>query len=120
MNLSNISLLGDRVLIQLDEHPEHTVTAVGVVVPKFISIETDGGKPKQKPSNQKYISSGTVIAISHLASEKLPIAVGDKVYVNPQAVSQNYHFLISRNNLVDDFDGVISLPHALIEAKIIN
>lgn len=118
MELSNIQLFGDRILLQLDEHPDHTVTPGGVIQPKFVNIESDGGRPKVKASNQKYVSSATVLLISPLASEKIQLSPGDKVYVNQAAVSQSYHFLISRNNLVDEFDGVIAVPHALIEAKI--
>lgn len=120
MELSNITLLGDRILIQLDEHPDHTVTPSGIIQPKWVNIESDGGKPKVKPSNQKHIASGTILKMSLLAAEKVPLVPGDRVYVSPAAVSQSYHFLISRNNLVDDFDGVIAVPHPLIEAKINN
>lgn len=118
MELSNIELLGERVLLQLDEHPEHTVTPGGVIQPKWINIESDGGKPKVKPSNQKRIASGVVLMISPLAKEKIDLNPGDKVYVNQAAVSQSYHFSISRNNLVADFDGIIAIPPQLIEAKI--
>lgn len=119
MELSNIELLGERVLLQLDEHPDHSITPGGVIQPKWVNVESDGGKPKVKPSNQKHVSSATVLLISSQAAEKISLVPGDKVYVNQAAVSQSYHFLISRNNLVDEFDGVIAVPPQLIEAKII-
>lgn len=119
----NFQLTGDRVLIQLDKHPEHTTTKSGIVTPLFENIESDGGRPMAIASNKKYLHSGTVLdaspyALSKLTEYSTPLQIGDKVYVNAGAVSQSYHFAINRDSLVYDFDGIISIPHTLLEAII--
>lgn len=119
LSTSNILLLGDRVLVQLDEIKDFTTTPEGIKIPKFVNVESDGGRPKARILNQKHIPIGTVIAISDFAKEKSSLQVGDRVLVNPKTVSQDYHFLLNREDLVQAFDGVISVPYVLIEAKII-
>ena len=116
-----MQLLHDKVLIQLDEHPEHTVTESGIFVPKFVSVESDGGRPLEIPSNEKYLASGTVVSIAPLANQKMeenltPLKVGDKVFVSKTAVSQSFHFKEKRDSIVYDFDGLILIPYILIEA----
>jgi len=111
----------DKVLIQLDEHPDHTISEDGIYLPKFLNIETDGGKPDIKASNEKYVASGTIIQMSPLAAKKMeenltPIQVGDKVFVSQAAVSQSFHFKRKRDALQYDFDGLILIPYILIEA----
>lgn len=117
----NIELLGDKVLVQLQDHPDHTITAGGILNPLFVNIESDAGRPKAKASNKKYLAKGKVLLISPLAKERIPLLeVGDEVYVAPTTVSQDFHFSLKRASLVEDFDGVISIPSSLVEAKIIN
>ncbi len=123
MNLP-FQLLGDRVLIQLDEIPDHTVTSAGIHVPHFLNIESDGGRPDVKVSNLKHVAKGTIISMSPLASQKLadqqsPLQVGDRVFVVSSAVSPSYQFFPERDKLVQDFTGIICIPFSLIEAKLI-
>lgn len=122
--IQTLQLTGDRILIQLDKHPEHTITKSGIVTPLFENIESDGGRPMAIASNKKYLHSGTVLDASPYAYSKLqelstPVKSGDKVYINSGAVSQSYHFALNRDSLVYDFDGIISIPHTLLEAIII-
>lgn len=132
MDNFNFTLLGDRVLIKLDEQPTHTVTSSGIVNPLFENYETDGGKLGAKASSRKFLAQGTVVQVSQVAKERMNIqndpvetpyvlpAVdkGDRVFVTPNASSQNYMFLTDRSQLVSEWDGYICVPHNLIEAKI--
>ncbi len=118
--ISQLELLGDRVVILLDKAQDHTITDGGVIIPLFENGETDGGRPKSNLSHKKYLSVGTVVAISEVAKDKLPVLVGDRVYVTPTAASANYQFLTDRSQLIENWDGYIAIPHTLIEAKINN
>lgn len=114
-------LTGNRVLIQLDPHPEHTITESGIVVPQFDLIESDSGKLKTVPSNTRYLAKGTVVLISPFASKKLeeegtPLNIGDKVYVPDSVVSPNYQFFMDKNSIILEFKGLVAVPHTLIEA----
>lgn len=124
MNLP-FQLLGDRILIQLDELPDHSVTPLGIHVPHFLNIETDGGRPDVKVSNLKHVPKGTILAMSPLAAKKLEeqassLRPGDKVFVVSSAVSPSYQFFPTRDQIVQDFTGIICVPHSLIEAKLNN
>ena len=119
----NITLFGDRVLIQLDKSEEHTTLSSGLTIPLYENYETDGGRPGAKASDKKFLSQGTVVALSQSASKKLeennsPLNIGDKVFVTQNAVSPQYQFFPDRSNLFIQFEGLISIPHVLIEAKI--
>jgi co-chaperonin GroES (HSP10) len=116
-----MQLTHDKVLIKLKEHPDHTLTESNIYVPKFVNIESDGGRPLAVPSNEKYVAEGTVIQMSPLAAKKMeesytPLKVGDRVFVSPSAVSQSFHFRTERDAIVYDFDGMILIPYILIEA----
>lgn len=122
---NNLLLTGDRVLIQLDVQPDHTLTNAGIVVPKFIPGETDGGKPKSDLDSRKHLFIGTVLLLSPLAQKRLqeqetPISKGDRVYVSSFANESSYQFNSDRSRLVTDFDGLIAIPHNLIEAVLLN
>lgn len=119
----HISLLGDRVLVQLDKMEEHTTLSSGLTVPLYDNIETDGGRPGAKASDKKYLAQGTVLLLSNTAKVKLEeqgyeLNEGDKVFVTQNAVSPQYQFFPDRSNLFIRFEGLISIPHVLIEAKI--
>lgn len=121
----NYELIGDRVVIALDKAVEHTKTASGLEVPLFYNTESDGGRPIAKVSDRTHLPKGTVHAISSYAKSKLAdlgitISEGDKVFVNPSAVSPSYQFFESRDNLVQDFEGLICISHLHIEAKILS
>ncbi len=116
-------LMGNRVLIQLDKELEHSTTESGLVVPNFIREETDGGKIKARASRLSFLSKGTVLSISPLAKEILEkesseLKEGDKVFISPNAVSPQYEFSLNRDNSTTFFEGIISVPVSLIEAKI--
>lgn len=115
---NTITILGDRVLIQLDLMEDHTITPSGVVVPLYQNIESDGGRPDIKESNLRYLSKGTVVSISDSVKEKVPLSAGDRVFVAPSCVSPTYQFYSRRTGLVENFEGLISIPPAFIEAKI--
>lgn len=114
-------LTHDKVLIQLDKHSDHTTTPSGLFNPKFLNIETDGGRPDIKLSNESYVAQGTVIDMSPYAAQRMkesltPISIGDKVFVTKSAVSMNHHFDKDRNTILQEFDGLILIPFVLIEA----
>jgi len=114
-SLKDITLFGDRILVQLDQVTD-TVTEHGIIVPLFENYETDGGKPSSKISSKKYSSVGTVLKISN--NSPLQLAEGTKVYVNPSSSNQQFQFYLDRTKLVQDFEGLICIPHTLIEATI--
>lgn len=119
--ISNLELLGDRVIVLLDKAEDHTTTESGLIIPLFENAETDGGRPASKLSMKRYLSTGTILGLSQTAQEKLPtIKVGDKVYVTPTAATPQYQFLPDRTQLVEDWSGLIVISHVLIEAKIKN
>lgn len=119
----NISLIGDRVLIQLNQIPDHTKTKAGLWIPANELAETDGGKVTTRPSKQKYYAEGTIIALGNTAFSRLNAEVsvkeGDKVLVAKQAMSSDsFHFYTDRSTQIQDFKGLICIPHTLIEAKL--
>lgn len=115
-----LKLLGDRVWVKLDEAVSHTETDSGIIIPLNELTETDGGRITTRPSNRKYFSSGTIVAISDKASELLSNSVkpGDKIYVNDRVVNKDYQFFPDRSKLVQDFKGHILISANYVEAKI--
>ena len=122
-----IILVGDRVLIQLKEIQDHTTTEAGLIIPHNQLAETDGGKVTTRPSNQKYYAEGTIIQIANQANDKLmesnkymfALTPGCEVLVSKQALNSDvFHFYTDRSKPVQDFKGVIAIPHTLIEAII--
>ena len=114
-------LTQDKVLVQLDSHPDHTITESNIYIPQFINAESDGGRPMSIASNQKYLASGVVMGLSAAAQKKMedqntPIKKGDKVFVSTSVVNQGYHFQLKRDSIVYDFDGLVLIPTILIEA----
>lgn len=120
--LERLKLIGDRVVVLLDEAVSHTVTEKGITVPMSTVYETDGGRLATKTSAQKHVSMGTVVLISDYALAKIresipDFNVGDKVFL-PEAVhSKHYYFYPDRSSMVLNFDGHVVIPHSLIEAK---
>lgn len=116
---SNITLLGDRVVIQLDKMLDHTITSSGVMVPNTELTETDGGKLTTRLSNKSHVPQGTVQLLSAKAQELLPeLKIGDKVFVAQHSLNSSNYFYPDRTKLIQDFEGYICIPHTLIEAKI--
>lgn len=120
---SKLALIGDRVLIQLDLLEEHITTASGIVVPTTELTETEGGRVKAVTSSDKRLAQGKIVAISSYAKSKLEdigalLEVGDQVYVGKQGLVGAYDFTIGRNGIKSDSNGMICIPHTLIEAKI--
>jgi hypothetical protein len=125
--INSFTLVGDRILILLDEHKEHTVTAGGIVVPHNNLIEKDSGRVGTELSKRKHLTQGTILSISDTSSQKLKdlnieLSQGDRVFVNEQVLrtTSSYQFFIDRNRIVADFDGLVCIPHTLIEAKLKN
>lgn len=120
--LSNLQLLGDRVVIKVDQIQDHSITESGIIVPSAELAETDGGKIQTRPTSEKRLSKGTILAISTKASEETKLEVNDKVYFAKSGLSGSFDFDLDRNALsssplVDK--SVICIPSTLIEAKII-
>ena len=116
-------LIGDRVVIALDKQDSHTKTSSGLEIPLYYNTESDGGKPIAKVSDKRYLAKGTIHAISSYSASKLQelgvhLSVGDRVYINHATVSPNYQFFEHREQLVQDFEGLICVSHLHIEAKI--
>jgi hypothetical protein len=112
------------VLIKLDEQPDHTTTPSGVILPQFTPSYTESGRPKDELSSKKHLLQGTIIALSPLASTKLneentPLEPNDRVYISPLAHSDSYQFFANRQ-IAAQFEGLIAIPHSLIEAKILS
>lgn len=120
---TNIQLIGDRVLIQLDLAEDHTITDSGIVIPLAELTETDGGRITTRTSNQTFLYKGTVVNISEYAKSKfreygVEVNVNDRVFISKNALSPAHQFFIDRDKLVLDFTGMVCIPHTLIEAKI--
>ena len=108
-------------MIQLKEIPDHTKTAAGLYIPLQDLAETDGGKVTTRPSKLKYYAEGAIITMGDYAQEKLSplVSIGDTVLVPKHVInSDNFHFYIDRSKPVQDFKGLICIPHTLIEAKL--
>lgn len=120
----SLRLYGDMVIVKLDKLGDHTVTASGLLIPANKLVETDGGKIRTETSSKKTIPSGTVLGLSAYADKKLQemngesLNVGDKVYVTSHANNEQYQFLIDRKKLVTNFEGVVAIPHIMIQGKI--
>lgn len=114
-----IKLLGDRVVIKLDELEEHTTTESGLIVPLSTIYETDSGRVKARTSAQKHVYEGVIVLMSDLAKEKLGLEEGARVYVSDNVLSSKaFHFYFDRQKLVQTFDGHVSIPYHLIEAVV--
>lgn len=123
MDINQIQLIGDRVLIQLDQLPTHSTTQSGLEIPLYDAVVTEGGRVKSQLSQNTFLYQGTILQISPLAEEALtkeasPLSPGQKVYVTPSAVTPHYQFFLDRSSLVLDFNGLIAIPHQLIEAYV--
>lgn len=125
--INSLSLIGDRVLIMLDEALDHTKLDSGIIVPLNTIVEKDSGRLGTELSKRKHLTKGTIISLSPTSASKLeelqiPLQAGDRVYVNEMVMKtpSSYQFFINRDKLVQDFDGVVCIPHVLIEAKINN
>lgn len=123
--ISQLSLIGDRILILLDEALDHTTTETGIIIPLNNVIEKDSGRLGTELSKRKHLTKGTILSLSPTATSKLEelhtsLSPGDRVYVNEMVMKtpSSYQFFLDRNKLVQDFDGVVCIPHVLIEAKI--
>ena len=123
MEKENIELLGDRVIIKLDEAQDHTVKN-GIIIPINTVVESEGGRVKTELSNQRHLAKGTIVQISQVASTKLQesnvdLKENDRVYVSHQVInSSSYHWKNDRSKLLSEFEGLVCIPHSLIEAKI--
>jgi co-chaperonin GroES (HSP10) len=119
--MKKIKLLGDRVVIKLDELEDHTTTESGLIVPLSTVYETDSGRIKARTSAQKHIYEGVITDISPKAQELSALNVGDRVYVSDNVLSSKaFHFYYDRSKLVQTFEGYVCVPHTLIEAIVTN
>lgn len=109
--IENLTLLGNRVLIQLHEQKEIT-SKDGILIPLSDITMTESGRLKTTPSAKTYLSKGTILKLPASSTLK----VGDTVYVAESAVTPQYQFFLNRNQLVNQFEGIIAIPEALIEA----
>lgn len=118
----NMTLIGDRVVILLDK-AEDTVTSSGILIPKMEMVETEGGRLKARPSTDSHLLQGTILNMSLYSIEKFK-ELGSipkhnsKVLVSKQAKQDSFHFFPDRSKLVQDFKGIICIPHSLVEANI--
>lgn len=118
----NMTLLGDRVLVLLSPATD-TITSSGILIPKMEMVETDGGRLKARPSTDSYLLQGTILNMSIYSIEKfketgvIPFH-NDTVLVSKQAKQDSFHFFPDRSKLVQDFKGIICIPHTLVEAKL--
>lgn len=115
--------MGDRVLVQLDKAEDHTVTTKGIIVPLSELSQKDSGGYTTVTSPRKYLAQGTVLHVSKLASEHLAKSIdnpnqiiGKKVLLTEHAVSNSFAFYEDKSSLVRDFEGLVAIPHNLIEA----
>lgn len=126
MALQKFELVGDRILVILDEAKDHTTTEAGIIIPLQRLTESDSGKVKAELTNRKHLLQGTVLQVGALAKKRLEEALsdvkeGDRVYLSHHTLSSNgYQFHPDRTKLVSDFEGYVCVPHAMIEAKIVN
>jgi co-chaperonin GroES (HSP10) len=111
----NYTFIGDKVLVKLD--PVQNVLPSGIINPSLEIYETDGGKIATRTSKgTEFQPQGTVIAISDLATEKLKIiSVDDKVRVSSAALNPSFYFSFEPSNPTE---GLVLIPHTLIDAKI--
>lgn len=125
--ISKLSLIGDRVIVLLDEAQDHTKTDSGLYIPLNTVVEKDSGRLGTELSKRKRLSAGVVLNISQFSKQKLEdqqadLKVGDRVYVSEMVLKNipSYEFFPKRDQLVLDFVGLVCIPHTLIEAKINN
>lgn len=120
--ITSLTLVGDRILIQLNEIEDYTVTKAGLYIPHNELEETEGGKIRTRPSGDKHYSVGKVLKLSDYSKNKLEelnvtVNEGDTVFVAKTALnSENFHFHLDRKQKVQTFTGLIAIPHTLIEA----
>jgi co-chaperonin GroES (HSP10) len=120
---NKFTLLGDRILVQLDAAPEVTTLESGVLLPSTEVYETEGGRQATRSAGTKYLTQGTVIALSALSNSKLAesgiqLSPGDKVYVSSHSINSSFYFSIDRTQLSPIFSGLVAIPHVHIEAKL--
>ncbi len=120
---NKFTLIGDRVLVALDEALDHTQTKSGLFIPLNTLKESESGKMTTETSKRKHLSQGTIVqlgskAVSNFNTLGEDPKVGDKVMLSEQALNSSYHFYPDRSRLVQDFQGYVCIPHTLIEAII--
>lgn len=125
--ISDLELVGDRVIIKLDQAEDHTRTESGLLIPLNQNVEKESGRVGSRLSKRKHLATGTVLALSDYASNKIAeygaeIKPGDKVYVTEMSANNvsTFQFFPDRRKLVQDFQGYIIIPHTQIEAKVKN
>lgn len=121
--LNKLQLLGDRVLIKVDEIADHSITESGIIVPSAELTETDGGRISSRPTAEKRLSKGTILALSSKAAEESKLEVNDRVYFSKNGLNAGFDFDINRNTLASSplvDKSVICIPSTMIEAKILN
>lgn len=111
------------ILIQLLPYPEEdTTTSSGIIIPKYKTQETDGGRFVAALDHEVYSLVGTVLQISDRAQQdldeqKMDISVGDKVVIHHGAKSM-HNWFIDPLVKVQDFSGQILATASSIQAKV--
>lgn len=122
-DISKIELVGDRIVVELKELQDHTVTEGGVIVTKAEVTETDGGRLTTNTSADKRTTEGKIVAISAYSSKKVldydtTLSIGDTVLLSRQVLQDSFRFTPDRNALVFGNSNYVCVPHTLIEAKL--
>ena len=109
-------ILGDTYLVQLDEFlPDE-----GLINLKYNKYTSDSGREAAELDTNAYLPKGTILQIGSQASNPDNLVIGDRIYINPSALTPHYQFFPSRDSAVISFTGMIKIPMPHIEALIID
>lgn len=121
--LNKLTLLGDRVLIELNTADDHSVTESGIIIAAAELTETDGGRITTRTTSEKRLAKGKVLLMSNKAKEALPeLEIGDTVYVPKHVINTTHMFDLERKNIVTNWENnnnIICIPSVNIEAKLV-
>ena len=116
-NLKEGKLPGKHVIVKLFYYETETITKSGVIEPRYIAEQSEGGRPVARLSEEQWQPRGVIVKLGEelLSDETNKLKVGDIVWVEPRTTANYSQFLINRESPVDVPQGYIRVPNFAIE-----
>ena len=112
VQLQNGKLPGKNLIIKLFYYEAETITASGVIEPRYIAETSEGGRPVARLSEEQWQPRGVIVKLGEevLSDEKNTFKVGDIVWVDHRTTANHSQFLVNRESPVDIPQGYIKVP----------
>lgn len=132
LTINNYKLQGLKgILVKLDEYEDGQAvskTESGLIIPKYKTHETEGGRFVAAMTNEKFTTIGTIIQISSAAKKNAEetsidvdyLKVGARIAVSEQTKSSPSNWFIpNRTEAVAEHDGYIIITPSAIQAFVV-